>query len=246
MKQLIEIKLESQDNKHKVGWICLATDPVSEADARRYLPMDKYSLFVNRIPFPSEVTNENLKQMDGRISNTASLILPDESLDVLNYGCTSCVTNLGFDTVCELLTHDRNDSPVLPNPATSGHLALKALKVDSIGLVTPYIEEVAMSVADHFEDEGIDVPNVVWMDCIKDFEISRVPRQSIIDAAIKVSEGVDAVFLSCAAFRGVDCIEEIEQITGKPVVTSNQAMIWHTMRACDDNSTDGPGMLFNH
>ena len=84
------------------------------------------------------------------------------------------------------------------------------------------------------------------MYCIKDFEISRVPLQSIIDAAIKLSEGVGAVFLSCAAFRGVDCIEEIEQITGKPVVTSNQAMIWHTMRACNDNSTDGPGMLFNH
>ena len=41
-------------------------------------------------------------------------------------------------------------------------------------------------------------------------------------------------------------LNRIEQITGKPVVTSNQAMIWHTMRACDDNSTNGPGMLFNH
>ena len=40
----------------------------------------------------------------------------------------------------------------------------------------------------------------------------------------------DAIFISCGALRSIEIIDELEARTGKPVVTSNQALAWHALR----------------
>jgi len=40
----------------------------------------------------------------------------------------------------------------------------------------------------------------------------------------------DALLCSCTAWRSVEAVEEIERRIGKPVVSSNQASIWMTLR----------------
>ena len=40
----------------------------------------------------------------------------------------------------------------------------------------------------------------------------------------------EAVFISCTNFRAIEMIERLELETGKPVVTSNQAAVWHALR----------------
>ena len=40
----------------------------------------------------------------------------------------------------------------------------------------------------------------------------------------------DAIFLSCGGIRALEVVEEIEQATGKPVITSNQAQMWSCLR----------------
>jgi maleate isomerase len=41
----------------------------------------------------------------------------------------------------------------------------------------------------------------------------------------------DAYFLSCTTIRATPVISMLERDLGKPVVTSNQAMAWHALRA---------------
>ena len=61
--------------------------------------------------------------------------------------------------------------------------------------------------------------------------MARVSKQTIVEAAI-AADGPDneAIFLSCTAFPAVGAISEIEERTGKPVVTSNQASAWEMLR----------------
>ena len=47
--------------------------------------------------------------------------------------------------------------------------------------------------------------------------------------------------LSCTDMRSVEVIAEIEEATGKPVVTSNQAMVFELCRAL---GLDPPGGAF--
>ena len=40
----------------------------------------------------------------------------------------------------------------------------------------------------------------------------------------------DAYFLSCAQTRTAEVIEVLEHDLGRPVITSNQAALWHCLR----------------
>jgi maleate isomerase len=236
------------DDKHKyknIGLLSLSTDPVVERDFRTYFPLDKFNIYVNRVEFNPPVTNENLMAMGSRITKAASLVAPDEPLDVIAYCCTSCATNLGDNVVCENINLGRPGVPAI-NPALAGQKALKSIGAKKIGLVTPYIEEVSDSVASYFESFDIAVEKHVCMRCESDYEISRVSDQTMIDAAIEVSKDVDAIFMSCAAFPATRVIKQVEEATGIPVVTSNQAMIWMAYRLMGTNDKIDLGKLFDY
>ena len=55
----------------------------------------------------------------------------------------------------------------------------------------------------------------------------------------------EAIFISCGALRTLDIIDELEEEVGKPVVTSNQAMLWDTLRLAGiEDRLEGYGRLF--
>ena len=56
--------------------------------------------------------------------------------------------------------------------------------------------------------------------------------------------GAEALFISCTATRAAEVVERLEALTGRPVITSNQAMIWQTMRAAGETGPiEGLGRL---
>ena len=235
----------SKSKFKNIGLLTLSTDPIVERDFRTHFPLDKFNIYVNRVEFNPPVTNENLMAMGPRITKAASLVAPDEPLDVIAYCCTSCATNLGDNVVCENINLGRPGVPAI-NPALAGQKALKSIGAKKIGLVTPYIEEVSDSVASYFESFDIAVDKNVCMRCESDYEISRVSDQTMIDAAIEVGKNVDAIFMSCAAFPATRVIKQVEEATGIPVVTSNQAMIWMSHRLMGLKDKIDLGKLFDY
>jgi maleate cis-trans isomerase len=57
------------------------------------------------------------------------------------------------------------------------------------------------------------------------------PESVVEFAARACSPEADALLCSCTAWRSVEAVAALEQRTGKPVVTSNQATIWTVLRA---------------
>ena len=62
--------------------------------------------------------------------------------------------------------------------------------------------------------------------------IHDAPPEVALELALSVdTPESEAIFISCTAFNGAsEVIEELEQKTGKPVVTSNQATFWWCLR----------------
>ena len=50
-------------------------------------------------------------------------------------------------------------------------------------------------------------------------------------ACAVVRPDAEALFVSCTALRSAEVAEEIESRIGRPVVTSNQALFWRSLRA---------------
>src|SRR5690606_2270448 len=56
----------------------------------------------------------------------------------------------------------------------------------------------------------------------------------------------EALVICCGAMRAVDVIQEIEDELGKPVIASNQAMLWDCLRLAGiDDRVEGFGRIFN-
>ena len=59
-------------------------------------------------------------------------------------------------------------------------------------------------------------------------------------------KNADALFISCTALPVLNIIERLEKELGKPVITSNQSLIWDTLESIGMNKDiQGFGKLFN-
>src|SRR6056300_661174 len=85
--------------KARIGLVVLATDYTVEHEFRQIITMPGVDVFAARVANDVTITPETLAAMGPRLTETASIILPDDRLDVLAYGCTSASMVMGEDAV---------------------------------------------------------------------------------------------------------------------------------------------------
>jgi maleate isomerase len=239
-----DIQLDEVAPAGRIGLIALATDFNSEQDLRRMYP-DGVEVFTNRVLNANPVTMQNLRNMAGDISRAAGGILPGFSLDAMIYGCTSGTVANGAEKIEQLVQQSCPGVPVT-NPVTAALAAFAHFGAHKISILTPYTEEVNLEMASYFEDHGIEVLNIAGLDYESDIEMTGIPPRDIADAAIGVcDDSADLLFISCTAIRSSMVIEQIEKRLGKPVVSSNQALVWHSLKLLDSDAVvTGYGSLF--
>ena len=229
----------------KIGLIALATDFNSEQDLRRMCP-EGVEVFTNRVLNANPVTMENLRDMEGDISRAAAGILPDIELDAMIYGCTSGTVANGADNI-EKLIQEKNPGVPVTNPVTAALAAFDHFSAKRISILTPYTREVNNEMTDYFNQQGIEVLNIAGFGYDSDQDMTNLPPQAIANAAEQVChQEADLLFISCTAIRASLVIEDIEKAINKPVVTSNQALIWHSLKLINYSGVvEGYGSLFN-
>lgn len=230
----------------RLGLIALATDLTSERDFARLLPLQQVGLYTTRVAFENPTTPENLRHMAPRLTAAADLILPGEPLAAICYSCTAASVVIGDEAVTKAIQVARPGVPVI-TPSGAARQAFAALGVHRIAILTPYLVETSVPMAAYFSRHGLEV---IRLDCFgleDDRMMARVSQDSIIEAACKLDgPEVEAIFLSCTALPSVPVIARIEALTGKPVVTSNQASAWAMMRhARLDHRPQGYGRLYD-
>ena len=236
---------EGAPHKAAIGVITLANDLTIEPELVRFFPDDGVALYANRIPFPPSATVETLASMENDITATAALINPGCRLDVVIFGCTSGTMTIGDDVVRERILAGKPDVQTT-DPITAGITGLKKLGCKSIALLTPYIDEVNQVVERFVTGKGMHVARCGSFGRESAEEMCQIAPQSIFDAGLVLAshDDVDGLFISCTALRVSPIIEKLEQALGKPVVSSNQALAWHSMRLAGyDEPVSGYGRL---
>ncbi|MEX1036905.1 MAG: hypothetical protein WDZ54_13215 [Sneathiella sp.] len=229
----------------RVGLIALATDYNSETDLRRIFP-EGVDLFTNRVMNANPVTIENLRGMGGDITRAAKGILPGCGVDVMIYGCTSGTAAIGEKEVERLVQLAQPGIPCT-NPIRAASEALRALEAIKISILTPYTEDVNTAIVANFDAEGFDILNIDGFGLGDDIEMTEIPLSAILEAAMQICDAdADALFISCTALRATLVVKELEEKLGIPVVTSNQALVWHCLRLMRNRSkVTGFGQLFD-
>jgi maleate isomerase len=231
--------------KFRIGLVALSTDLTLERDLYRLIPSRDVCVYTSRVEFINPVTPENLRLMQPHIARAAELILTNQKLDSICYGCTSASATLGDEAVLTALNAGKPDTPAT-NPALAGIAAINALGAKKVSVLTPYPEAASQKLVDYFTAKGGNIISHHCLNIADDRMIAHIDPTSLITAAQKANHpDADAVFLSCTALPGVEVIPELEAALGKPVIISNQAMIWMALRlaGCDYQAPNG-GRLF--
>ncbi len=242
------IETEFDAGRHyraKIGYVLLATEQTVQDDVMKLRP-DGVGIHFARAAIPDSITNESLAAQVDLLADCASTLLPDGSLDVICYACTSGSLVIGEDRV-----HEELNKGAVNTKATSlirGVIrALEQVKAQKIVVATPYLDEINAREVEYLEDAGFEVLSISGLNLEKDSDMVRVSPEFIARFAKSIDRpDADAVFISCGALRTLDVIGQIETELGKPVIGSNQAMIWDTLRLAGiEDRIDGYGQLLS-
>lgn len=236
-------RLDDRPVAHRVGLVALATDHTSEVDYARILVPAGVGIYVNRIPFANPVTPETLRAMEGDLAEGAALILPDEPLDAIIYGCTSASVCIGDAVVRAQVAKGKPGCPVV-TPISGALAGLRAMAARRISVLTPYTVDTSRPMAALFAAEGFEIDRFTCLDMTDDRDMARIALDDLVDLAASAADPAsDALFISCTAVRAAGVIDRIEAASGLPALSSNYAAAWQVARICGLDHALTPGHL---
>ncbi len=215
----------------KIGYLLLATEQTVQDDIMTLRP-DGVGVHTTRLAIPDSITVETLAAQADLLPDAAALLLPDESLDVVCYACTSGSLVIGEDRVFAAL--QAGQPTARPSSIITGVInALRALQAATLVVCTPYIDAVNHAEISYLEARGFRIAQLYGLGLEKDSDMVRLDPGFLAAygaAALARHPEADALFFSCGALRTLGRVEALENAVGKPVVVSNQAMIWDCLR----------------
>jgi maleate cis-trans isomerase len=166
--------------------------------------------------------------MAGEIATSAQL-LADCAPDLIVFHCTDTSMSQGPQGEGKILDIVR-DATGIGAVATSRLVleALQALGLKRVALLTPYKSN--KSIIDYLNAAGVAVVRDVALK-LEPLDFGTItPAQWAALAQENDGPDVDGIFLSCTNTTQIDAIADIEARLGKPVVNSNQAVLWGCLR----------------
>ena len=215
----------------KVGLIALSTDQTIEGDFNNICKNLPLEIFINRIHNQNPLTKENLLKMEDDLESVTNKILPNEKINTIAYGCTSGTIAIGEDKVKEKILLAKPGCYVT-TPVTSAIKAFQQMNIKKIALFTPYPDAVNKTILEYFTKKNIEVSSFASLNLNLDTEFANVDPNYILEISSKLeTKNADALFISCTALPVLNILDKLEKKIQKPVLSSNQTLIWDTIRS---------------
>jgi maleate isomerase len=221
-------------SRTRIGLLVPSTNTTCEADFQLVLPRS-FTVHGQRLWLTNDAEgDESMRRMNGEIE-TGARYLATASVDAISYGCTTGSFFLGPGWDREMIALIEGAARV-PAVATSPSVvaALRALGARRLSVATPYPEWNNRRLRAYLEAHGFEILNLEAEPraaAAGNQGINDQDPADVVDFAARLCRpDADALLCSCTAWRSVEAAEELERRTGKPVVTSNQASIWMTLR----------------
>ena len=242
----IEPKFKKETNP-RIGLLALSTDLTIERDFQSICHSLPINLFVNRIHNENPLTKENLLKMYDQLESITEKILPGEKINTVAYGCTSGTIAIGEDKVKEKIQLAKPGCHVT-TPITSAIKAFNKMNVKKIAVFTPYPESVNKTISEYFIKKNINVMSFSTFNLDLDVDFARVDPKYLSEILTKLNiNDADALFVSCTALPALEILDEVEKKINKPVFSSNQTLIWDTIRSVGyKSSVEGYGKLLKN
>src|SRR5205814_5479923 len=233
----------------RIGVMVPSTNTTFEADFQLVAPRG-VTIHGQRMWLTNDAEGQaGMDRMNGEIE-TGARYLATATVDVVAYGCPtgSFYRGPGYDReLIETIERAAGVPAVAAAPAVVA--ALRAFGARRISVATPYPDWNNQRLRAYLEASGFEVLNVDGEPAAAASGNQGINDQSpesvVAFGARACRSEADALLCSCTAWRSVEAVDALEQRTGKPVVTSNQATIWMALGAIGvTDPVRGFGRLF--
>jgi maleate cis-trans isomerase len=177
----------------------------------------------------------------------ASLALADARCDAIVFHCTASSMEAGLEgeravlDAMQTVTDGR-----VATTASATMAAMQALDLTRIIMLSPYAAATHAHEIEFLTEAGLQVVGGRALGLAGSDEYIEVrPDEWLRIAQEEMTPAADGTFLSCTNIHTPPIIQSLESATGRPVVTSNQAVLWYALRQCGhDDQVLELGRLF--
>lgn len=215
-------------SRARLGVLLPSGNAASERQFAAYAPAG-LSIHYTRLRLTGSTEAELLGMADG--IESAAQLLNDVKVQLIAFHCTA-VSTWAPALEQEILQRIR-DATGLPATATSEALmaALEALHAARIVMLSPYLPLIADREERYFKDRGFEILASRNLGVSTPEEMLAINPSTWLQALKDLrDESADVYVVSCTATRAMEIAPEAEMLLGKPVITSNSAMLWHACR----------------
>lgn len=226
----------------RAGIIVPSGNAVAEAEIRAMLPYGVAPLFT-RLALRGSSEPELIGMLSGL--EDAAKLLADAEVGQIVFHCTA-VSTFAPHLAGDIRSRIEQATGIAAFATSDAILAaVKALDMSPLTLLTPYIEPVHAREIAFLAAHGFDVIDGGCLGINTNSEMATLAPSSLFDWVTRQSPAqLGGCFLSCTAIRSAGIIARLEEHLDRPVITSNQAMVWHLLqRAGISQRVSGFGRL---
>ncbi|MDP6573694.1 MAG: hypothetical protein QGI63_10250 [Rhodospirillales bacterium] len=218
-------------SKGRIGVIVPANNSVIEPELLSKLPPD-VALFATRVLAKGDLTPNAIKAMESEVGRAATE-LDATGVDVIVFAdmVTSFVMEEGWN---ERRTAEIAEfaGVACVSAWTAMRDALDSLGVKKFALGTPYPRNLHDLARPFFEREGYGLSGDATLDILAMHDVEKVTPGQLREFVEGLERtGAEAVVLLATDLPTFSSIESLEEITGVPVLSSNQAILWSALEA---------------
>lgn len=214
------------DSPLRAGLLVPSSNTVMEVDLYRNLP-EHIHLHTARM-YLEETTRKAEERMMEDFAPEAAASVKTTNPHFVVFGCTSA-GSLGGHKYDQEICRRLSEITGVPTIGvfSSVREALRRVKAHSLGVITPYVDDLTNSIRKGLEEDGFEVVAIHGMGIDVNFEIGMVPPKEIAAFSVDKLKGVraDAVFMSCTNFRSMEALPLLKEQLEPPIVTSNTATL---------------------
>lgn len=179
-----------------------------------------------RLPFRRTGLEDDLRLFD-QLEASAQL-LTDAAVDLIVVNCTAATMLVGPDVINERIFRATGIRSTTTIEAVLA--ALRASGMRRLALMTPYPQEVVAAEVRFLASLGIEVVAADTMPCETPVEQGLIDPARWLELGTRLSScDADGLLVSCAGAHVSPVLETLEQRWGRPVIASNQALVWHAL-----------------
>jgi maleate isomerase len=160
--------------------------------------------------------------------------------DVILYACTSATLTHGLEFDRKLETQIQTMTGASSVTAAGALVyCLSALKVKKIGFASPYVAKINDQAISLLSDAGFEtVSRAEVHEALDNYGQGNLKPDAVYELGLEAdSAEAEAIVLSCTDMRSVEVVNRLEDTLGKPVVTSNQAMMFNALQILEIDHT---------